>query len=284
MNPLPKNNFFQQMVKKRFRLTFFHDDFKPVFSFRFTIFSLFLWLIGYATLIIIITTIIIANTSLKEYIPGYGTVEERKQMLLLTLKMDSLQTILYQKHLYLNAILKVLKGEKDSIPVFSNNNQLNQNVPLKANAHEKVVRQEIEQEITPYRTLSGTGDQSIQNIQFLSPTKGIVISQFNPKSYHFGIDVVGKTDEPVRCVDKGIVIYADYSVRDGNCVSILHPFGFVSVYKHLSVVLKRAGDYVNANELIGMMGNTGSESTGVHLHFELWYNQKAVDPLRYIVF
>ncbi len=284
MNLLPKNNFFQQVLKKGFRLTFFHDDFKPVFSFRFTIFSLFLWLIGYATVIILITMLIISKTNLKEYIPGYGTVEERKQMLHLTLKMDSLQTILYQKNLYLNSILKVLKEERDSIPALSNKHQLNQNVLLKANTYEKVVRQEIEQEIIQYRTLSGTGDQSIQNVQFLPPAKGIVISQYDPKAYHFGIDVLGKADEPVRCVDKGVVIYADYSVRDGNCVSILHPFGFVSVYKHLSVVLKRTGDYVNANDLIGMMGNTGSESTGVHLHFELWYYQKAVDPLHYIVF
>jgi len=91
-------------------------------------------------------------------------------------------------------------------------------------------------------------------------------------------------DDPVRCIYKGMVIDASYSVKYGNTIIVLHPDGWISVYKHLSLMMKNIGDYVNTNDIIGTMGNTGTESTGVHLHFELWYQDKAVDPMMYIAF
>lgn len=97
MEEKKKNKFFQRILKERFRITFFHDDFKPVFSLRFTLFTLVLWLVGYATVIILVTTFIIAKTSLKEYIPGYGSFEEKKQIVQLFLKTDSLENVIHKR-------------------------------------------------------------------------------------------------------------------------------------------------------------------------------------------
>ena len=280
-----KQSKFRKFIKERFRITFFHDDFKPVFSLRFTLFSLILWIIGYATVIIIITTIIIAKTPLKEYIPGYGTDEEKKQLVQLTLLADSLQRVMHHKNIYLQSILKTLKGEKASIPPPPKSQSKKTDYQqLQASTREQKIRQEISKEQHPYKTVASPSYQEIPLFQFLPPAKGLLISPFNFSAGHYGIDIAGREGEPIRSIYKGIIIYAGYSLTDGNFVIILHPNGIISSYKHLSVLLKNTGDLVNTNELIGTMGNTGTESHGVHLHFELWFQQKPINPSEYVLF
>lgn len=280
-----KQNKFRKFIKERFRITFFHDDFKPVFSLRFTLFSLILWIIGYATVIIIITTIIIAKTPLKEYIPGYGTNDEKKQLVQLAMFADSLQTVIHQKNIYLQSVLKALKGEKDSIPPITKSQSAHPNYQqLKASVREQEVRQEINKELHPYKTVASSSYQEIPFFQFLPPAKGLLTSSFNFSAGHYGIDIAGREGEPVRSIYKGIIIHAGYSLTDGNFITILHPNGIISSYKHLSTILKNTGNIVSTNELIGTMGNTGTESHGVHLHFELWFQQKPINPTEYMAF
>lgn len=281
-----KNSFFNRILRERFRITFFYDDFKPVFSLRFTLLSLVLWLVGYATVIILVTTFIIAKTSLKEYIPGYGTFEEKKQVVQLFLKTDSLENVIHQKDIYLQGILKAIQGEKDSVKPLKKTDTKDINYDkLKASATEKKIRQEVEAEMrNSVYSYASIGVSDIPLFQYLPPCRGVVINKFSIEKGHYGIDIVGKSDDPVRCIYKGVVIDASYSVKYGNTIIVLHPGGWLSVYKHLSLMLRNIGDYVNTNDIIGTMGNTGTESTGVHLHFELWYQDKAVDPMMYIVF
>ena len=63
-----------------------------------------------------------------------------------------------------------------------------------------------------------------------------------------------------------------------------HQGNLVSIYKHNSVLLKKQGDFVRAGEAIAVVGNTGEETTGPHLHFELWQGGKALNPETFIKF
>lgn len=274
--------FFQKIIKERFRITFFHDDFKPVFSLRFTLFTLILFITGFATLIIFITTFIIANTSLKEYIPGHSSSEEKYQLISLMYKMDSLQTAINNKNTYIQSVLNALQGKSDSVQL-KKNISLNNQTPAKLSASENELklRDEIKSEFLNHNKLL-TADEDVSGITFLPPTKGVITSQYNPSSNHYGIDLVGKNDEPVRSVFKGIVVFSGYSLADGNFIIISHPNGFTSIYKHLSMLFKQTGSPVHSNEIIGTMGNTGIESKGNHLHFELWYKDTPQNPLNYI--
>lgn len=288
MEPSKINNFFNKLLKERFRITFFHDDFKPVFSLRFTIFTLILWLIGYAVFILMVAIFVIAKTPLREYVMGHESTKERKQIIELFNKIDSLETALVNKNIYIQGILNAFREEKDSIhskkpdKVYVQNNQLS----TKASKTELTVREEIEKEWSEnmnIRMRSSRDINTIQQVNFLPPTIGVVISKYDPFIGHNGIDIATKNDEPVMSIDKGIVISAGYSITDGNFLIIMHPNGFVSVYKHLSVVLKEIGAMVSAGDIIGHSGNTGTESHGTHLHFELWYKDKALNPADYIL-
>lgn len=278
------NRFFRQ----KYRITFFHDDFKPVFSLRFSVFTFVFWLIGYATLVIILTIYIVAKTSLREYIPGYGGADERKQIFKLSEKVDSLEQAINIKSVYIQNILEVLKEKERDSTAYSklkDNASFNQETrQLKSGNYERATRDEIEKELTSGYTSSFSDKRVGEDFHFILPVKGIVVSKFDPAKKHNGIDITGKLYDPVRSIDKGIVIYSDYSFRYGNCIVILHHNNFVSVYKHLSVRLKNEGDVVASNDIIGTMGNTGTESTGVHLHFELWYNQNMLNPMDYALF
>jgi murein DD-endopeptidase MepM/ murein hydrolase activator NlpD len=65
---------------------------------------------------------------------------------------------------------------------------------------------------------------------------------------------------------------------------VQHPNNVVTFYKHNSILLKKEGSRVKAGEALAIIGNSGERTTGPHLHFELWYNGRAVDPSDYINF
>ncbi len=281
-------NIANRFFKQKYRITFFHDDFKPVFSLRFSVFTFIFWLIGYATLVIILTIYIISKTSLKEYIPGHGGIEEKKMIFQLSEKVDSLEQAINIKSLYIQNILDVLKEKEKDSALYSKSKEnvsFKQEVhQLKSGTYEKATRDEIERELMSGYAYSLSNREINENFNFILPVKGMIVSKFDPVKKHNGIDIAGKLYDPVRSIDKGIVIYSDYSFRYGNCIVILHHNNFISVYKHLSVRLKSEGDVVSSNDIIGTMGNTGTESTGVHLHFELWYNQNVLNPMDYALF
>ena len=82
----------------------------------------------------------------------------------------------------------------------------------------------------------------------------------------------------------GKVIFADWTSNTGNVVIIRHNNGFISVYKHAASLTVSQGDAVKTGEVIALAGSTGQESTGVHLHFELWKDGYSIDPSIFIEF
>lgn len=118
---------------------------------------------------------------------------------------------------------------------------------------------------------------------FTSPVKGVISQGYNKKT-HQGIDVVTKKDEVVKTCLAGTVIYSGYTRKDGYITIIDHSNGFISVYKHNKTILKKTGAQVKMADPIAIVGNTGENTDGPHLHFELWYKQNPVDPEEYIRF
>ena len=118
---------------------------------------------------------------------------------------------------------------------------------------------------------------------FGSPVKGVVSQKFSSKN-HPGIDVVTSPGYTVKSCLGGTVLYAGYSRKDGYVLIIGHPGNYTSVYKHNKRLIKKAGDRVQLGDPIAIVGNSGENSDGPHLHFELWYNQEPVDPSKYMSF
>ncbi len=121
------------------------------------------------------------------------------------------------------------------------------------------------------------GKQS-KSYYFSKPADSFISRSFEPGRGHMGIDFVMKTGTPVYASANGYVVFADYTTKDGYMIILNHENGYITVYKHCSVLLKRARDVVLQGETIALSGNTGEISTGPHLHFEIWKNGEPIDP------
>jgi len=118
---------------------------------------------------------------------------------------------------------------------------------------------------------------------FIEPVNGFISQGFNVDN-HPGIDIVTAKDKTVLACLSGTVIYSGYTQKDGYVLILDHANGYISVYKHTKTVLKKIGAKVQMSDPIAIVGNTGENTSGPHLHFELWYNQSAVNPKDYMNF
>lgn len=132
--------------------------------------------------------------------------------------------------------------------------------------------------------LSTPTKNSESSIKFFgSPVIGVISQEFNaPK--HPGIDIVTTKNETVKACLGGTVIYSGYTRKDGHLLIIAHPGDYLSVYKHNKTLLKKVGRKVQLGDPIAVVGNTGENTDGPHLHFELWYRQTPVNPKKYMKF
>jgi murein DD-endopeptidase MepM/ murein hydrolase activator NlpD len=125
--------------------------------------------------------------------------------------------------------------------------------------------------------------KSERNAIFYAPVKGVISQEFS-SSDHPGIDVVTEKNSNVLACLAGTVIFSGYSRKDGNVLIIQHSDDLLSVYKHCKTVFKKSGDRVQIGDPIGIVGDSGENSSGPHLHFELWNDRHPVDPKRFISF
>ncbi|MFL6375079.1 MAG: M23 family metallopeptidase [Pyrinomonadaceae bacterium] len=106
---------------------------------------------------------------------------------------------------------------------------------------------------------------------------------FGGRAYEFhpGMDIDGERGDQVMASASGTVIKAAYTNGYGNMVEIDHGNGIHSRYGHMSKLDVSAGDTVTRGQLIGEIGSTG-RSTGPHLHFEVRYNDKPINPRHFL--
>ncbi len=125
----------------------------------------------------------------------------------------------------------------------------------------------------------------IENIPSVAPIQGYVSQRsgkpglFITKTHH-GIDIVAKQGEPILASASGVVVFSGWTYEFGNLIVLYHGDDYFSHYGHNQQNLKQQLDIVNRGEVIGLVGNTGV-SSGPHLHFEVWKEFIAMDPLIY---
>jgi murein DD-endopeptidase MepM/ murein hydrolase activator NlpD len=282
-----KRKILKKKLFTKNRLVILNEDtFAEVFSLRLTLMNVFVVVSISALLIIIITTYIIAFTPLREYIPGYASSKLKRDATELALKSDSLSNALKKNEAYIASIKKILTGDldyakfsKDSIkPSTLASISEEEMKPTQAdlNLREEVARED------KYNLFEKAKPKV--SVVFFPPVKGMVTDQFNPKEKHYAVDVALAKNTPIKSVLAGTVIFADWTPNSGNVVIIRHNNGFISVYKHASSLTVAQGDKVRSGEVIALAGSTGQESTGVHLHFELWKDGYPIDPSIFIEF
>ncbi len=284
---------FRDKIRKKYRIVIYNNEtYEERVHFKLTLLNFFNIVIFSSILLIILVTYLIAFTPLREYIPGYTDVSLNRRVYEMERRADSLEIIFKQKDLYINNLKRIITGdefENDSINslLTKSSNKNFDNIDVKNSKKDSIFRVEYEAE-TRNNLFNNTINPDIQQefklVSFFAPLNGIVTNHFNREEKHFGTDLVSSNNSVIKAIADGTVVYSDWTVDNGYCIGIQHNGNLLSVYKHNAVLLKEDGDFVNAGDAIAIYGNSGSLSTGPHLHFELWYNGTPLDPEDYISF
>lgn len=268
------------------------DTLEERFTFRLSRMNVFVALGTLAIVLIFLTTILIAFTPLREYIPGYPSVGLTQRLYRLQARTDSIERTLAAREKFLANIRDIIDGKNltEDRPVTGDSIRRYGNIRLKRSAEDSLLRLEIENQ-SKYNLYKNeapeTGSQkrpAMAGYLFFTPLKGTLTSHYDPAVRHFGIDIAAQRNEAVKSVLDGTVILSNWTLETGYVIAIQHSRNIVSMYKHNSALLKKAGDYVRAGEPVAIVGETGELSTGPHLHFELWYDGVPVNPEEYITF
>lgn len=286
--PKSKRQAFANYLKTKFRFVVMNEStFEEKFSVVLTPLSIFIALGVFSILMITLIIYIIAFTPLREYIPGYADTGMRRELVALKVKTDSIQLELEHKDLYITNIKNIINGnfkrEKDFNAKKDSTKQY-KNLDVKPSKEDSLFRKEIESQEKYSLTTEKNRRKGISNFLFFAPVKGIVSNKFKASPDHYGIDVVAKKDEAIKATLDGTVVFASWTPETGYVIQLQHDNDLVSVYKHNSVLLKKIGNRIQAGEAIAIIGNSGEQSTGPHLHFELWYKGTPIDPQEYINF
>ncbi len=281
-----KREKIKEKLLSKYRLVILNDDtFEEKLSFNLSRLNVFV-LAGFSVIgLIALTTIIIAFTPLREYIPGYSSTALKNKAYHLTNKADSLQVALQINEKQLNSIRRVLMGDVFTLDMISDsieNESVDEDfVSVPKSKEDSLLREKVAME-DKYNLL----ENERQKLDFVlfPPVKGTISEGFDPEEKHYAVDVVVAEGTAVKAVADGRVIFAEWTAETGYVIIIEHDNNMLSVYKHNSSLNKVQGDYVKSGEVISFSGATGELSSGPHLHFELWIDGQAFNPLNFIAF
>jgi murein DD-endopeptidase MepM/ murein hydrolase activator NlpD len=271
----------------KYRLVILNEDtFEERFAIKLTRLNVFV-IVSLLTITLIIgTTILIAYTPLREYIPGYSSTSLKQKATELNYKTDSLQQVIMANEKYLESIKRVLIGDIAAIEVNKDSiiNAAELDITeedLTPSPEDLSLREKVDKEDKYSLFESAT---SKVNFVLFPPATGTISEGYSIKDRHFAVDIVVSKDTPIKAIADGTVILAEWTTQTGYVIILDHGNGLISAYKHNASLTKAQGDLVKSGEVIAISGNTGELTTGPHLHFELWNDGYPIDPTTFIDF
>lgn len=280
-------------IKTPYRLVILnHETYKEIGSYQLNLLNVYTLLSMLMVIGALLVTLLLFFTPLKRLIPGYGQTNT-KDYITLYKKVETMEKEMGAQSLYISRVQKLINGEVE----MPNVDNLKKDVASKPVNSEPIAKSDaeiaLEDEQLIEKQISNVASQRLSNVvkpftieqlYFISPVQGEISERMNADKNHLGIDIIVPKNTDVKAVMDGTILSADWNSETGNSMTILHSNELISVYRHNSKLFKKTGDYVKAGEVVAIAGNSGELTNGPHLHFELWYRGKAVNPEDYIRF
>ena len=208
----------------------------------------------------------------------------------LNVKEEQINTLI-QKEQKLQAQNKFyslqIKSKVEDIDVLSSKlDEIESMIGLKDEKIEQLKKETLESisDNTKYFTLLTIPNGSpLKNTRVTSPYGYRIHPITKKKKFHRGIDLRAKMRTPVKATANGVVVYSRSKDMGGfgRVVKIQHSFGFMTIYAHLNQTKVKLGDVIRKGEVIALSGTSGA-SSGPHLHYEVRYGGKILDPKDFI--
>lgn len=284
-----ENRKWTERIKDVYMLTVRNNESLEVVSeFNLTLMSLYILLSTIFVVLALMVGALFIFTPILQYLPGGDQVASKSEVRSLEKQIIKLETELKANATFNNAMKRRVLGEHE----YANENEdtlkqfTSAELNVQKNEAEKILSRKVEQGefLNTEPDKSEFSPISLKQMQFTSPVIGETSAGFNRNSQHYGIDIIAPKGTPIKSITSGVVIFSDWTMKTGNTIVIKHPNDLLSVYKHNEKLLRNSGDIVKAGEAIAIIGNTGELTSGPHLHFELWYRQKPLNPKEFIRF
>lgn len=245
-------------------------------------------LIGFVLLLAF--SLFLSKTILAKWFdPEYAQAQANRELYSLAVKVDSLALEVERKDQFIANFQRVLSGDtstfNDPAEMLRNENKpLVKPANLAIESSDSTFRKDFEQSDLSLISTGNLKYRELQEMFFFTPITGFISDKYDVKKGHMGVDIVAKTNEPVKSIADGMVIFASWTQDSGQVIMLQHKGNLISVYKHNAELYKKVGTFVNAGEIIAIVGNSGEMTNGPHLHFELWYNGNSLNPEEFVTF
>lgn len=281
---------FSNWLTTRYQLIIRNEEnFAEKTSQTFTYSKIVLFSVLFFVCILLISLVLVKSILAKWFDPAHEQMEAKRQLYELAVKVDSLAIEVDRKDKFIVNFQRVLSGDTsnfvDPAEIMQSDNPVSlKTSDLNPDLRDSTFRNDYEKSDLSLITYTNVKYRELQETFFFTPITGFVSDHYDAKKGHYGIDVVAKTNEPVKCIADGMVIISSWTQDSGYVIAVQHRGNLISLYKHNSQLLKKVGTFVNAGDIISIVGNSGEMTDGPHLHFELWYNGNSANPEEFVTF
>jgi len=240
---------FKTYLNNKYRLVVLNDmTLEERLSFRLSRMNVYAFISTISVIYAALIIVVIVNTPLKEYIPGYQDVNIRRDVTDLSYKADSLEKVVNTQALFIQNIQHLLNGDLDLVAMRqSDQNQAAitdtadfSGIDLdKTSEEDSLLRLEVENQ-SSFSLNNDHQDKKLKQKHFIKPVDGFINRGFDPAIEHFGLDLGSTVEQaPVKTVLDGIVILSEWTYETGYVIAVQHSDNLISFYKHNSVLLKK---------------------------------------------
>lgn len=256
---------FLSRIQDNYKLVVFDEEaLKEVRSFTISPLGFYTWLLLLTALVAILTVSIVAFTPLRRMVPGYGDITDNRAFLELDNRVNEIEQLINTQEVYIDGIKNMMMGLESDID----------NIPTSSEVV-SVGSEDIKENAKA---------RELNSLYFTLPVEGPISAGYDASIQHYGVDILAPKGSAIKSIMEGVVVNADWTMEGGNSVTIQHPKNILSVYKHNSAILVKAGQKVRKGQAIAIIGNSGTLTDGPHLHLELWYEETPLNPESYLAF
>lgn len=264
------------------------ENFAEKTSFSFT-YAKVIVVMSLIFILVFIASLYLSQTLLARWFdPRFEQMIVRQELLSLVDKVDSLALEVDRKEQFIRNMQRVLRGDTseftDPVKLRTKGALAVKPESVQLAPADSQFRKDFERSDLALITLASSRYRELQETFFFTPINGFISDRFDIRKGHYGVDIVAKTNEPVKNIADGMVVFASWTQDSGYVIMIQHKGNLISVYKHNAELYKKTGTFVYAGEIIAIVGNSGELTNGPHLHFELWYNGNPLNPEEFITF
>lgn len=274
---------FKHSLREKLKLVIMNKDtYEEKFSLELSPLKVFVIVTISMLVLVILTTLLITITPLRENIPGYGSTKQGQKIAALQMRIDSLQKGIAVYDTYRKNIQNIFITEdfSDDTSEFEIKEVVKNKELTFAYTKEDSMLMDMKLGVSHTNnelTVSKNKERAYSLLYV--PFRGKVVSKYNAIGNHYGIISRCEMEHKLYAIASGNVLFVTKTIHSDRVVGIQHPDNMVSLYTFKGVALVEQGSIVNAGQFIGTVSVEVPE-----IYFELWINGKPVNPEKYISF